>query len=170
MSLSGKRWRGVVFRAHHPKWAFAPLSGDGAKQYGGRFNAIGTLALYTSMTAQGAWAEAQQGFAFKAQPLTLCAYRVDCQNVLDLSTPKACIASGVAPSDLSGQWEDYHARKLPVPTWLLQNRLMAQDVAAVIVPSFAPAAPFGACNIVFWTWNKTLPFKVDVVDDYARLI
>jgi RES domain-containing protein len=30
-----------------------------------------------------AWLEAQQGFAFKAQPLTICAYDVDCADIAD---------------------------------------------------------------------------------------
>jgi RES domain-containing protein len=168
--LALKRWKGVVFRAHHPKWAFDPLSGDGAKMYGGHFNAIGTPALYTALTPEGAWAEAQQGFAFKAQPLTLVAYRVDCAGVLDLSTAKACARAGIDPLDLGGPWEDFAARKLPVPTWLLQERLMGESVAAIIVPNFAPAAPVGACNMVFWKWDGVGPHKVEVVDDYGRLV
>jgi RES domain-containing protein len=170
LSLALKRWHGVVFRAHHPKWAFDPLSGEGSRLYGGRFNRIGTPALYTAMTPEGAWAEAQQGFAFKAQPLTVVAYRVDCAGFLDLSTAKSCARAGIAPADLSSAWEDFAARKLPVPTWLLQERLVGDGVAAIIVPSFAPAAPAGACNIVFWDWGRVLPHKVEVVDDFGRLV
>jgi RES domain-containing protein len=169
VSLKTRRWKGVVFRAHHPRWAFDPLSGEGAKLYGGRFNAIGTPALYTALTPEGAWAEAQQGFAFKAQPLTLCAYRVDCADVLDLSTHAACQNIGIDPTDLSRPWEDFIARKLPVPTWQLQDRLMGDGIAAIIVPSFAPAASVGACNLVFWNWSAALPHKVVVVDDFGRL-
>jgi RES domain-containing protein len=170
VSLSLKRWKGVVFRAHHPKWAFDPLSGEGARMYGGRFNALGTPALYTSLTPEGAWAEAQQGFAFKAQPLTLVAYRIDCADVLDLSTSKACARAGIDLLDLSWPWEDFAARKLPVPTWLLQERLIGERVAAIIVPSFAPAVPTGACNMVFWDWGSALPHKVEIVDDFGRLV
>jgi RES domain-containing protein len=89
VSLKLRRWKGVVFRAHHPRWAFDPVSSEGAKLYGGRFNAIGTPALYTAMSPEGAWAEAQQGFAFKAQPLTLCAYRVDCADVAQMPPARA---------------------------------------------------------------------------------
>ena len=169
MTLPVQRWRGIVYRAHHPKWAYDPLSGEGARLYGGRFNAKGTPALYTALTPETAWAEGQQGFAFKAQPMTLCAYRVDCGAMLDLSTPIACAAARVNFADLSIAWEDVAARKLPVPTWLLQQRLLAQGIAALKIPSFAPAAPQGACNMVFWTWGAVLPHKVTLVDDFGRL-
>ena len=61
----------MVYRAHDPKWAFDPASGDGAALHGGRFNRPRRAALYTSLDQQGAWTEAQQGFPFKAQPVTI---------------------------------------------------------------------------------------------------
>jgi RES domain-containing protein len=164
-----QHWKGVVFRGHHPKWAFDPLSGDGAKRYGGRLNAAGTRAFYTSLTPEGAWAETQQAFAFKAQPLTLCAYRVNCTDVLDLTTPKACAQAQINAADLACAWEDFATRKLPVPTWLIQDRLMALGVAAIMVPSFAASAPTGAINLVFWQWSHDIPHQVVLVDDYGRL-
>ena len=42
------RLRTTVYRAHNPRWSFAPLSGAGAARYGGRFNPTGMEALYTS--------------------------------------------------------------------------------------------------------------------------
>jgi RES domain-containing protein len=59
-----RRFHGVVFRAHNPRWAFAPTSGEGAARHGGRFNPPGTLALYTALSPKTAWTEAQQGFPF----------------------------------------------------------------------------------------------------------
>lgn len=72
------RLTGLVYRAHNPRWAFGPDSGQGAAQTGGRFNRPGTPTLYTSLRFETAWLEAQQAFPFKAQPMTLCAYDVDC--------------------------------------------------------------------------------------------
>lgn len=81
------RFTGRVFRAHNPRWSFTPLSGDGAALHGGRFNLDGTPALYTSLRMETAWLEAQQGFPFKPQPLTICGYDVDSEPVLDLTDP-----------------------------------------------------------------------------------
>jgi RES domain-containing protein len=169
VSLPLQRWQGVVFRAHHPKWAYQPLSGEGAQRFGGRFNPLGTPALYTSLSPEGAWAEAQQGFAFKAQPMTLCAYRVDCDHVLDLSSREACAKASVDFAALTCPWADLMSQKRPVPSWELQKRMKGEGVAAIIVPSFAPAAPVSGRNMVFWEWSDALPHKVEVVDDFARL-
>jgi RES domain-containing protein len=70
------RFRAVVWRAHHPRWAFKPASGQGAALHGGRFNRVGVPALYASLRFETAWLEAQQAFPFKAQPMTLCGYQV----------------------------------------------------------------------------------------------
>jgi RES domain-containing protein len=67
--------------------AWDPQSGEGAKLYDGHFNRIGQPALYTSSRLETAWLEAQQGFAFKGQPMTMCTYRVDCEDVLDFRDP-----------------------------------------------------------------------------------
>ena len=37
------------------------------------------------MRFETAWLEAQQGFPFKAQPMTLCGYSVDCEDLADLT-------------------------------------------------------------------------------------
>ena len=73
---------GILYRAHNPRWSYAPSSGAGAARHGGRFNRRGTLALYTVFDPKTAWMEAQQGMPFKAQPLTLVAYHLDCEPCL----------------------------------------------------------------------------------------
>ena len=49
MTLSFSRFDGLVYRAHHPAWAFDPESGEGAKLHGGRFNRIGTACFYAAV-------------------------------------------------------------------------------------------------------------------------
>ena len=41
------RFQGILYRALNPMRAREPLSGEGARLYGGRFNPRGTPALYT---------------------------------------------------------------------------------------------------------------------------
>ena len=106
------RLTGFVYRAHNPRWAFAPDSGAGAALVGGRFNPVGMPALYTSQRFETAWLEAQQAFPFKAQPMTLCAYEVDCEDVLDLTDPATSAAHGIEPADLACPWKDLSTREI----------------------------------------------------------
>ncbi|WP_346797983.1 RES domain-containing protein [Halomonas sp. Bachu 37] len=89
-------YRGIVYKGHNPLWQHASESGDGAA----RWNQRGRPTLYTSERFETAWLEAQQGFAFKTQPLTLCKYEVDCGPILDLCEPR--IQSLVHPAPTSG--------------------------------------------------------------------
>lgn len=161
--------KSVVWRAHHPAWAWDPLSGDGAKATGGRFNPIGMPALYTATSELTALAEAQQGFAVKAQPMTLVAYHVDCADILDLTEPAVRRAHGVTEADLACAWGLLLAEGKPVPSHELARRLAADGAAGIIVPSFAPGAPADGTNVVFWRWSRKLPHQVVPIDDHGRL-
>ncbi len=160
---------GFVYRAHNPGWAFAPDSGQGAAAAGGRFNPVGLPALYTSLRFETAWLEAQQAFPFKAQPMTLCAYEVDCGNVLDLTDAAVLAANGIDPADLACPWKDHAARGIAPPSWRITERLVAAGTAGVLVPSFANGAGAADVNVVFWDWARDPPHRVRVVDDDRRL-
>lgn len=164
------RLSGEVYRAHHPRWAFEPTSGAGAALHGGRFNPKGTAALYTSRRLETAWREAQQGFPFKAgQPMTICSYRVDCQDIVDLTDAGERGRLGVVDADLACAWEDLALRGQLPPSWMLARRLMASGTAGIIVPSFAPGANAADVNVVFWRWADAGPHTVRVIDDTGRL-
>lgn len=163
------RFRGQVYRAHNPKWAWEPESGDGARWHGGRFNPIGMPALYTSMDYKTAWLEAQQAFPFKPQPLTLCAYQVDCDDMLDLTQSAVLAALWFGFDDLACPWEDQVDRSLTPPTHALACRLKEQGVAGIKVPCFAPGAGAAARNFIFWDWRRRRPHFVRAIDDQARL-
>ncbi len=159
----------TVYRAHNPKWAFAPESGEGAALTGGRFNPRGMKALYTSFRFETAWLEAQQAFPFKAQPLTLCAYDVDCDDVLDLTDPVALTTHGIAPSDLACAWKDSETRGIRPPSWVIADRLIRKGIAGIVVPSYAHSATAADINVVFWAWGPAPPHQVRVIDDEHRL-
>lgn len=131
-------------------------------------------ALYTSGSVEGAWREAQQGFVFKMQPMTVCAYDVDCDDIADLTDPPTCSSLRVEPSDIACSWKDLASRGLTPPSWDLARRLFETGFVAVVVPSFAPAALAPAAlasdwNMVFWRWADAPPHQVRVVDDERRL-
>lgn len=62
-------------------------------------------ALYTSMRFETAWLEAQQAFPFKAQPMTLCGYEVDCEDIADLTASETRKSFGVDRAALACPWE-----------------------------------------------------------------
>jgi RES domain-containing protein len=160
---------GLVYRAHNPRWAYVPTSGEGAARHGGRFNPRGVHALYTALDLRTAWLEAQQGFAFKAQPMTLVAYRVECERIADLTDAGALAEAGIAPEDLACPWEDLAARGLTPPTWVLATALIASGYEGILIPSFAPGTLGSGRNLVLWRWGDGPPCKVRVVDDFGRL-
>jgi RES domain-containing protein len=165
----GTRFAGLVYRAHHPRWACAPTAGDGAARRGGRFNRVGRPALYTSLTPQTAWMEAQQGLPFKAQPMTLVAYKVDCARIVRLVDPEVGAAVGIDAAALSCPWEDLAASGKTPPSWQLADTLIAAGAHGIVVPSFAPGTSELDCNLVLWIWSETAPCSVAVIDDFGRL-
>jgi len=150
-------------------WAFDPLSGKGAKKYGGRFNQPDTLALYTSLDLTTAWMEAQQGFPFKAQPMTITAYEVDCANIVDLNDPNTLSFLGFTSTELACAWEDLAAQKQDPPTWKLARRLQSLGISGIKCRSFAPGCTEQNHNLVLWQWSDIPPNSIRVIDDFKRL-
>jgi RES domain-containing protein len=136
---------------------------------GGRFKSVGMPALYTARRFETAWLEAQQAFPFKAQPMTLCAYEVECEDILDLTDGAALAVHGIARADLGCAWKDLSTRGMKPPSWAIAERLIAGGTAGIIVPSFAKGAVEADLNVVFWDWATEKPHQVRVIDDDRRL-
>ena len=150
-------------------WAHTPLSGEGAKKHGGRFNSPGLAALYTSLDITTAWLEAQQGFPFKAQPMTLISYRVDCSTIADLTDPQVLKILRHTDQTLACAWEALHWQNLIPPTWTLSERLIQNGFSGVKVRSFAPGCSVQNQNLVLWQWGHSDATKIEVIDDFERL-
>jgi RES domain-containing protein len=163
------RFAGWAYRAHDPRWAFTPVSGEGAALKGGRFNPKGLPALYLALTIEGAVLEASQGFAHKIEPLTICAYEIDCEDVTDLRSEGTQVAAGVALDELACAWAyDITEGRRPA-SWRLAERLRLGGAAGVLVPSFAVGARPDMANLVLWDWSADLPHRVRVHDPSGRL-
>lgn len=163
------RWEGAAYRAHDPRWSFAPLSGEGAAIHGGRFNPKGAPALYLALSVEGMLLEMGHGFAHRFDPLTICSYALDVDDLVDLRTPEDQKSAGVAPDELSSPWAyEVASGRVPV-SWKLARRLMAEGASGVLVPSFARGARPGMSNIVLWRWGAGLPHRVEAYDPLGRL-
>lgn len=163
------RFKGACYRAHDPRWAFSPLSGDGAKVHGGRFNPKGMPALYLALTVEGMFIEMGHGLARRFEPLTVCTYDVDVDDIVDLTNDEGCSASRVTLDDLACAWAADVANNREPASWQLAKRLIADGGAGLLAPSFAVGARTDMVNLVLWKWGADLPHRIEVHDPSGRL-
>jgi RES domain-containing protein len=163
------RYHGSAYRAHNPQWSWTPLSGEGARLHGGRFNRKGVPALYLSLDWDTAIVEASQGFSYRIPPLTIVSYGLDCENLVDLTDPAELTRVGGRDDDLGCAWKLLAETGKAVPSWDLSDRLRANRASGIIVPSFATGASPNGRNIVLWLWADDLPHKVAIFDPDKRL-
>jgi RES domain-containing protein len=132
-----------------PRWAHRPLSGEGAARNGGRWNAKGTPALYLSAELTTAVAEYEQDIGIR--PGTFCAYDVNVDGVLDLTSDAVLGSLGIDPAERFAPWKTILLveRRMP-PGWLIAERLTGLGANGVLVPSVRPT---GGTNLVLWRWN-----------------
>ncbi len=163
------RWQGTCYRAHDPQWAWKPTSGEGAAAKGGRFNPIGVKALYLALTVEGTFKEMAHGFGHRFDPLTVCSYAVDVDDVIDLTTEAAREAEGVNLASMACAWAyDLSSGRVPA-SWAIARALIAKGAAGILTPSFATGARPDMTNLVLWRWSQDLPHKVEVHDPSGRL-
>ncbi|TCH96737.1 hypothetical protein EJV46_19365 [Roseococcus sp. SYP-B2431] len=158
------RWQGTAWRAHHPRWSWAPLSGEGAALKGGRFNPVGVPALYLALSIEGMWIEMGHGFAHRLDPLTVCSYEVDVDGIIDLREP-----AGVTLAEMACPWALDRAEGRKPASWGLAQRLIADGASGILAPSFAHQARPEMTNLVLWRWGPEPPHKVTVHDPSGRL-
>ena len=82
--------------------------------------------------------------------MALVAYRVDCEQVVDLSEAQALTDLGIAAGTLACPWEDLASRGKVPPTWEVAKRLMGDGCAGIVVPSFAAGSDPTDRNLVLW--------------------
>lgn len=162
------RFSGFAYRAHDPKWAFEPLSGEGASIHGGRFNPKGVPALYLATSLEGAVLEASHGFAYRFEPLTICSYEIASIELADLADEALLQAAGITHDDLSSAWLLERSEGLRPRSWSVHDKLQ-KHWAGVYVPSFARNARPEFRNIVLWRWNTGTSDQVSVHDPNGRL-
>ena len=162
------RFQGVAYRAHKPRRSWLPLSGEGARRNGGRFNRIGVPTLYLSLSPLTAIREALPAGRF--QPITLCAYEIDAEPIFDAVNPRAREALAVTDPELSARgWRRRMLSGVIPASQALADRLVAAGFVGMRVRSFAAAAEPDDLNLVFWRWSDRGLSRVVVIDDEGRL-
>ena len=160
---------GIAYRSHDPRWAFAPISGEGAARHGGRFNPKGQPALYLSLSQVGALIESQQGFPKRAEPKLICSYDIDIQNIIDLTDSNILNQLNFSSREIVNCAWLLKSNKGQTPyTWQIFEDLFRQKVNGIIVPSCC-AEGAGLKNLVLWHWSDELPNKISVIDSHKQL-
>lgn len=162
-------YQGLLYRALNPIRAREPLSGEGARLHGGRFNPKGVPALYTALSVMTAIREANQ--IGTLQPTTLVAYVTDITPVFDATDAAALGAYNMTPAALAAEdWRLQIRAHGKAPTQILAERLIADGYAGMRVRSFAKGATTMDFNMILWVWGSTLPTKLALVDNEGRLL
>ncbi|WP_455273975.1 RES family NAD+ phosphorylase [Rhizobium herbae] len=154
----------TLWRAFVPQWAFAPLSGEGAARFGGRWNPVGAATIYAARELSTAWAEYNQGFV--QHPALIVQLDLKDAALADLTDP--VVLSGLAvPEDIHlCEWRMLLDEGKVPPTHHLRQKLLAEGFDGVVYPSFM--SPGGTC-VALWRWNAKGAPRLDVVDPDGRL-
>eukprot|EP01035_Chromulina_nebulosa_P068080 gene68080-93276_t len=137
-----------LWRAYVPRWAHAPLSGEGAARFGGRWNKPGTPAVYAARELSTAWAEYNQGFV--QHPALIAQLTLTGAWLADLTDMAVLETLGVDEAIHWSEWRaDLDEGRVP-QTHRLADQLLARGDHGVVFPSFM--SPGGTC-VALWRWN-----------------
>lgn len=162
------RYEGLLYRAINPIYAREPLSGEGAKRYGGRFNRKGTPALYLSLSIPTACREANQAGRF--QPIVVVSYEAKIDGLFDGRDANALAEFGMSAQALADDsWRNQMAQQGVARTQTFADQLSKAGHNGLLVRSFAHGATNNDLNIVLWRWGAEPPVRLVVIDDEGRL-
>ena len=150
---------GAAYRVHTPRWAYAPLSGEGAATHGGRANRPGVAALYLSLELETAIAEYRQ-LSPLMPPGLIVSYQVDVGPLVDLR-------DGVDESwdplwqDFYCDWRALHfGEGVEPPSWVLGDIAIATGTKGIIFPSVMDHGT----NLILYTATLSGGDRVEVYD------
>ncbi|HET6605047.1 MAG TPA: RES domain-containing protein [Rhodopila sp.] len=163
-----RSYSGKLYRALNPVYAREPLSGEGGRHYGGRFNPKWGPALYCSLSIMTIVREANQ--ACTLQPTTLVAYEAEIDAIFDGADEVALRPEGMDTAALAAStWRDEMRTAGEARTQAFARTLIANGYSALLVRSFAPGASGQDLNLVLWRWGNTPPARLILIDDEGRL-
>ena len=162
------RYQGNLYRALNPIYAREPLSGRGAKLYGGRFNPKRVPALYLSLSVMTALRESNQ--VGNLQPTTLVSYEADIERVFDSRDSAALRKEGMDAAALADStWRDQMKATGDAKTQAFARQLITARYNGLLVRSFAPGASDDDLNLVLWKWGEEAQSRLVLIDDERRL-
>lgn len=154
----------IFWRAYVPRWAYAPLSGEGAARFGGRWNPAGAPTIYAARELSTAWAEYNQGFV--QHPALIAQLELSGARLADLTEAAMLDNLAIDQKIHRCEWRaDLDHGRVPA-THTIRERLLTEGFDGVIYPSFM--SPGGTC-VALWRWNGRGQPSLRVVDPDGRL-
>ncbi|NLS03831.1 RES domain-containing protein [Rhizobium sp. P32RR-XVIII] len=154
----------LLWRAFVPKWAYAPLSGEGAGRFGGRWNPVGAPTIYAARELSTAWAEYNQGFV--QHPAMIAQLELKGARLADTMDPALLHEFDVSADIHHCEWRLLMDEGKVPATHHLRERLMASGYHGVIYPSFMSHG--GTC-VALWMWNEPGGPELRAIDPEGRL-
>lgn len=145
------------------------MPGEGARRFGGRFNARGVKALYLSLSPLTALFENDP--LGRLQPtVVLAVYQVDIEHIFDAMDPEMRKTEGVTESELSClSWEKEMRKNKLSTSQALANRLIAAGFAGMRVRSYVRHLNPDHINLVLWDWGDEDSGQLVLLDDKLHL-
>jgi len=154
----------ALWRAFVPRWSFAPLSGEGAARFGGRWNPVGAPAIYAARELSTAWAEYNQGFV--QHPALIVRLELSGASLADLTDAAVLAEFEIDSAIHQCEWRAILDDGGEPPTHALRKRLLAKGIDGVVYPSFM--SPGGTC-VALWRWSGKDGPQLKIVDPEGRL-
>jgi RES domain-containing protein len=154
----------ILWRAFVPRWAYLPLSGEGAARFGGRWNPVGAPTIYAARELSTAWAEYNQGFV--QHPALIAQLKLTGARLADLTDAATLKKLDVGPNIHRCEWRTLLDEGKQPATHRLRASLIKSGHDGVIYPSFM--SPGGTC-VALWRWNEDGAPKLSIVDPDHRL-
>ena len=153
----------TLYRALSPRFSHAPLSGRGAELSGGRWNAVGTPALYLAGDVITAILEYQQRAAFK--PVTAIQYELEQARIADIADVGIRNDYEITDAVATNAWQIIVGLGNEPPSWRIASALQADCFDGL---RYRSRMNGGLC-VVLWRWNAPGAPTLTAVDPDNRL-
>ncbi|MFA1625353.1 RES family NAD+ phosphorylase [Rhizobium mongolense] len=153
-----------LWRAFVPRWAHAPLSGEGASRFGGRWNRVGAPTIYAACELSTGWAEYNQGFV--QHPAMIVQLELKGARLADTTDQMLLRKFDVTADIHRCEWRMLMDESKVPATHHLRERLIASRYHGAIYPSFMSLG--GTC-VALWEWNMPGAPELRAIDPEGRL-